>query len=89
MERQEKISQIKELEAKFFKKSESLIRDQYLDLLFNEYKNAIKQMHQCYKDEKLSYTEARECATKHQTAYQKKETHFESLFKYYEVRIIN
>jgi hypothetical protein len=85
MDRQEKISQIKELESKFLKKSEGLIKDHYLDLLFKEYKTTIKSIHNCYKDEKLSLLQSKECASQHQSAYLKKEEKFEDLFKHYEV----
>jgi hypothetical protein len=85
MDREQQVDNIKDLESKFINKVQDLIQNKYLDILFSDYKNSIRETSHCYKNSNFSLVEAKTCAVENMNKYQEKELYFERLFRFYEV----
>jgi len=85
MERKEQIKNIKALESEFLHKVEDLIQNKYLDLMFDKYKNSVKEISECYKNPNIKFLESTTCAQTSMEKYFDKEKRFERLFHHYEV----
>lgn len=87
MERQEQIKNIKALESEYLSSMETVIRQKYLNILFEKYKESIKKISQCYADPNLNLSKSVECSNEAVAKYHEREKKFEDLLKHYEVKI--
>ena len=89
MERQEQIKNIKPLESEYLSSMETVIRQKYLNMLFEKYKDSVKKISQCYADPNLNLPKSIECSNEAMAKYHEREKKFEDLLKHYEVNFFS
>lgn len=85
MEEEYDAEKIRKTESEFLKNVESRISSTYIPHLFEKYKQTLQSVSSCYKNQDLNLEDAKKCADKFLTDYQKKEKQFEALLNHQEV----